>query len=135
MDKQQMSLFPSGPTTGDDSPFHLSSDTALKAAVGAFKKYMQYEGFSRHTISAFSSDLNLLGKYLGIGQAVGQVSTRNLNDFLKWMAEDRGVPCSPKTYARRVTTLKVFFGWLFKGGILFADPAAAVIQRSVRSPL
>jgi integrase/recombinase XerD len=34
-----------------------------------------------------------------------------------------------------VTTIKVFFKWLHKGGVFLADPAAPVIQRSVRSPL
>jgi integrase/recombinase XerD len=113
----------------------LSADTSLKAAILAFKKHMRFEGFSRHTIQAFSSDLNLLGRYLGIGQAIGQVTLKNLNDFLNWMLNERDVPCSPKTYARRVTTLKVFFKWLHGGGILTVDPAAAVVQRSVRSPL
>ncbi|MGC8838239.1 MAG: tyrosine-type recombinase/integrase, partial [Anaerolineae bacterium] len=37
--------------------------------------------------------------------------------------------------ARRVTTLKVFFRWLHETGVLSRDPAAALIQRSVRAPL
>jgi integrase/recombinase XerD len=115
--------------------YRITANTSLKAAIGAFRKHMQYEGFSTHTIQAFGSDLNLFSKYLGIGQPVGKVTTKNLNDFLHWMLNDRGVPCSPKTYARRVTTLKVFFKWLHTGGVLVTDPSASVIQRSVRSPL
>ena len=63
-----------------------------------------------------------LGKYLGIGQPVGEIGTKNLNDFLDWLLNERGVPCSPKSYARRVTTLKVFFGWLHESGVLTNDP-------------
>lgn len=48
---------------------------------------------------------------------------------------ERGIPCSPKSYARRVTSLKVFFAWLRESGVLVMDPAAAVIQNSVTSPL
>lgn len=113
----------------------LSAETPLKGAIGAFRKHMRFEGFSTHTVQAFTSDLNLLSKYYGAGQPVGRVTTRNVNEFLKWMLEERGVPCSPKTYARRITTLKVFFKWLHKGAVLDVDPAAPVIQRSVRSPL
>ena len=131
MEQQQLPLLPDK----EHGTPRLTADTSLKAAMGAFKKHMQFEGFSPHTIQAFGSDLNLLGKYLGVGGAIGDTTTQNLNDFLKWMLEERGVPCSPKTYARRVTTLKVFFKWLHQGGVLHTNPAAAVIQRSVRSPL
>lgn len=113
----------------------LSRDASIQAALGLFETHMRDEGFAINTMKAFASDVRLLGKYLGIGQPIGEIGTNNLNDFLKWLAEERGVPCSPKSYARRVTTLKVFFGWLHEAGILPNDPSLAVIQRSVKSPL
>jgi site-specific recombinase XerD len=132
----QVPLIPSGqPPDARPALTPITPDTSLKAATLAFKKHMRYEGFSHHTVQAFTSDLNLLGRYLGIGQSIGQVTVKNLNDFLSWILNERDVPCSPKTYARRVTTLKVFFKWLHRGGVLPTDPAAPVIQRSVRSPL
>lgn len=76
--------------------------------MGLFETHMRNEGFAINTMKAFASDVRLLGKYLGIGQPIGKIGTNNLNDFLKWLLEERGVPCSPKSYARRVTTLKVF---------------------------
>jgi site-specific recombinase XerD len=135
MDQRQMPLIPGGQAVSKGVQGPLTGDTSLKAAILAFKKHMRYEGFSHHTIQAFSSDLNLLGRYLGIGQSIGQVTVKNLNDFLSWMLHEREAPCSPKTYARRVTTFKVFFKWLHEGGVLPTDPAAPVIQQSVRSPL
>jgi site-specific recombinase XerD len=134
MDDQQTTLLPLGSELEPGTP-SLSTETSLKAAVGAFRKHMQFEGFSPHTIQAFTSDLNLFSRYFGAGQPIGRVTTTNVNDFLKWMLEERGVPCSPKTYARRITTLKVFFRWLHRGAVLTVDPAAPVIQHSVRSPL
>lgn len=113
----------------------LSADASIQAALGLFETHMRNEGFAINTMKAFASDVRLLGKYLGIGQPIGKIGTNNLNDFLKWLLEERGVPCSPKSYARRVTTLKVFFGWLNEKGVLPNDPSAAVIQRSVKSPL
>jgi site-specific recombinase XerD len=117
------------------SPPPMSADASLKAALGLFEQHMQEEGFSANTVKAFASDVRLLGKYLGIGQSVGDIGTKNLNDFLYWLVYERGVPCSPKSYARRITTLKVFFGWLQEAGVLILDPSAAVIQHSVSSPL
>lgn len=119
----------------DKEALTINANGSLQAALGLFQQKMQEEGFSIHTQKAFASDIRLLGKYLGIGQPIGDIGTNNLNDFMHWLAEERGVACSPKSYARRVTTLKVFFEWLHNEGILPYDPAKAVIQRTVRSPL
>jgi site-specific recombinase XerD len=123
-DDKQLPLFP-----------HLTADASLQAALGAFEHHMEEQGFAENTRKAFASDIRLLGRYLGIGQPVGDIGTKNLNDFLSWLVYERGVPCSPKSYARRVTTLKVFFAWLRECNVLLIDPAAAVIQSSVSSPL
>ncbi len=128
--ENQPNLFPPAP----EGP-HLSADASLQATLGAFEKYMEAEGFALNTRKAFASDIRLLGQYLGIGQSVGQIGTKNLNDFLNWLLYERGVPCSQKSYARRVTTLKRFFSWLHESGVLPDDPAAALIQISVSSPL
>lgn len=135
-DNQQPKLIENEETTPlDNNPSKMSSDVSLQAALGAFENHMRDEGFSLNTRKAFASDIRLLGKYLGIGQSVGEIGTKNLNDFLDWLLNERGVPCSPKSYARRVTTLKVFFGWLHKTQVIDNDPSTAVIQRSVKSPL
>lgn len=122
-ENKQPSLLP------EASP-QFTATASLQAALGLFQQYLRHEGKSLNTIKAFSSDMRLLGKFLGIGQPIGDIGTKDLNDFLTWLQYDRGVPCSPKSYARRVTTLKVFFGWLHEKGVLPQDPAAAVIQRS-----
>jgi site-specific recombinase XerD len=113
----------------------LTLSTPLLQVVRAFELYMNNEGFSQHTIRAFRSDLRLLGSYLGHDRPIGQIATVDLNKFLNYLLHEREVPCSPKSYARRVTTLKVLFKWLHKGGVLSVDPAAPVIQRSVSTPL
>lgn len=68
-------------------------------------------------------------------QAIGDISTADLNRFLHWLEHERGVPCSPKSSSRRITTIKSFFRWLHRGGVLINDPAEKVVQRSVISPL
>ena len=113
----------------------LTPSTTLLKAAEVFELYMTNESFSPHTIKAFRGDLRLLGGYLGHDRLIGRIATADLNKFLDYLLHERGVPCSPKSYARRVTTLKVFFKWLHRGGVLPQDPAAAVIQRSVGTPL
>jgi integrase/recombinase XerD len=107
----------------------------LNAALAAWQEHMRREGFSEHTIRAFSSDLRILAKYVGPGTAVGDFTTQGLNDFLKWDQTGRGVAITPKTFARRITAIKSFFRWLTGVGVLTYDPAEPVIQHSVQSPL
>jgi site-specific recombinase XerD len=132
---KQNLLFPKSDLPSESGASPLSANASIQAALGLFENHMRDQGFSLNTRKAFVSDIRLLGKYLGIGQPIGEIGTKNLNDFLDWLLNKRGVPCSPKSYARRVTTLKVFFGWLHESGVLPNDPSTAVIQRSVRSPL
>lgn len=108
---------------------------SLKAAMGGFEEHMKHEGFSEHTVKAFLSDLNILGQFVGIGRAVGDIGTKDLSDFLDWLQHGRDVPCNAKSLARRLTTLKVFFGWLVKSDVLEIDPAAPVAHQPVSTPL
>ncbi len=119
------------------SPPTLSPSASLQAALGLFEIHMRDEGFSINTVKAFASDIRLLGKFWGIGQPVGEIGTKDLNDYMKWIenGRDANISCSPKTYARRVTTIKVFFSWLHKTSVLAENPSDAVIQHSVRTPL
>jgi site-specific recombinase XerD len=126
---------PEGDAPKAVSPRGVTARSSLRAAMGAFDAYMQDQGFAENTAKAFLSDLNILAQFVGVGTAVGDISTRDLNHFASWLVGERGVPCNPKSLARRVTTLKVFFGWLAEAGVLSEDPAAAVIHKPVITPL
>ena len=117
------------------APSGLGPDSSLRAALGGFELHMQREGFAENTIKAFLSDLGILGEFVGVGRAIGSISTRDLNRFTHWLVHERGVPCSPKSLARRVTTLKVFFGWLVEADVLPSDPADPVVHKPAMAPL
>ena len=131
-DSRQLSFFPeeaaaSHPSTQTPAP-SLPSTASLSRAMGAFEKYMQDRGFTENTQQAFRQDMAILSDYLGAGKSIDSISTATLNAFLRWMRGPRGVQCSPKTLERRITTLKVFFGWLTEEGILPRDAAAPLIH-------
>jgi integrase/recombinase XerD len=140
---QQLSLFPDedSPSPGDAQieaeprSIQLNPRSPLSRAIGAFEPYMEARGFTDNTQQAFRLDMELLGDYLGPDKTLGDISTGSLNAFLKWMESGRGVPCSPKTLERRITTLKVFFGWLAEEGYLPRDVSAPLIHRTVSAPL
>jgi len=126
-------MSPSSESTFPSS--QITAQTPLVPAVNAWRIYLDDQGNSPHTVKAFTADVNLLAAYLPPDRSLGSVSTTDLNNFLDWMQKGRGVPCSPKTFARRVTSLKAFFRWLQHHGAILADPAERVVQRSVLSPL
>lgn len=116
-------------------PSHLTPQTGLVPALNAWEMYLNDQGRSPHTIKAFLSDVRLMTQVLPPDQTLGAITTRDLNDYLHWLEKERGVPCSPKSLARRVTAIKSFFRWLQRGGVLLTDPAEKVVQHSVVSPL
>jgi site-specific recombinase XerD len=118
-----------------ESHFGLRSDVSLSAAIKAWGEALEAAGRSVHTVKAFTADLRLAAKFIGAGTAIAAVGTHDLVNFLDWMLNKRGVPCSPKTYARRITSVKSFFRWLEETGVISEDPAAPVPQQSVLSPL
>jgi len=109
--------------------------TSLQAAASAFDEHLGRLAKTTNTRRAFASDLRLLAEFLGPARALGGISTDDLNRFLTWMLEYRGEPCSPKTYDRRLTTLKVLFGWLHASGALPADPSQALVHKRAQAPL
>jgi site-specific recombinase XerD len=141
MEGQQLPLFEGQGDQGAFGPpvsrqeMTLTGDSSLAATMGGFHDHMIRQGYTENTIRAFLSDLRILTRYLGPGRAVGSISTKDLDDFLTYLRHYRGKPCSPKSYARRVTTLKALFGWLAKGEIIPRDPAAPIVQEHVGSPL
>ncbi len=114
---------------------HITANTTLIPTINAYEIYLNDQARSPYTIKAFMSDLRLLASYFPADRALGAVTTADLNLFFEWMQKERGIPCSPKTLARRITTVKSFFRWLHKNGVLMIDPAEKVVQKSAISPL
>jgi site-specific recombinase XerD len=137
---RQLPLFPAhgAPRTAPERLAPLppvAPGTGLATAAGAFDEHLARAGNTDHTRRAFASDLRLVAQFLGAARAVDAITTDDLTRFLTWMLEFRSRPCSAKTYARRVTTLKVFFAWLVETGLLERDPALALVHRRAEAPL
>jgi site-specific recombinase XerD len=128
----------SEPSAADDAPAltpPLRANSALAEAIDAFHEYMVRKGFSENTIKAFQNDLKFLSDYLGRDTRLYHVTTQNLDEFLPWLSEQRKMDFSAKTQARRITTMKVFFGWLHGVGVIGTDPAEPLVQIQARTPL
>ena len=128
---RQLALFSQQPLTTVD----IDGATTLAATFGLFADHLRADGKTEHTVKAFLGDMRLLAQYAGGELPLGQLRNSLLVSFLNWMEHERGLPCSRKTYARRVTTLKVYCKWLCDMNALADDPAQSIRQRSGPAPL
>ncbi len=114
---------------------HITGQMPLLPALRAWELHLKDQGRSIYTVKAFLGDISLLANYLPPDRTLGTITTRDLNSFLNWLQNGRGVSCSPKSLARRITSIKALFRWLHRSGALITDPAEKVLQQSVISPL
>ena len=135
MSVEQLPLFPGEQREKLIQRTDLTAGSPLSAAMERFQDHLVQQRYAENTVKSFMGDLRILRRYLKGDPPVGQISTKNLQSFLHWLQHERGKPCSPKSYARRLTTLKVFFAWLADLGVLPADPAAPLVHKPVQTPL
>ncbi len=124
MDEQQLPLFDERPPT-----------LTLAEAMEPFREHMEQRGFAENTIKSFLGDLRIFSRYTGAATPVASIATADLTRFLHYLQRERGKPCTSKSLARRLTTLKVFFKWLADAGHISRDPAAPIAHRPVATPL
>lgn len=117
--------------------FHIDQHSSLSSALKLWKVYLRDQNRSDFTIKAFQGDIRLLQKFLPPDVEIGQITLNDLNRFLEWLKNGRGqgIPCSPKSLSRRITSVKSFFRWLSSNGRIYSDPADTLLQQSVVSPL
>jgi len=121
-------------TSSESLSAHLTDVTLLRPAI-SLEIYLRDQGRTDHTLKAFTADLMLLANFLPPDKQLGQISKRDLEDFLEWLQTGRNVSCSPETLSRRITSLKSFFRWLTSNAVLPVNPAEKIVQRTVVSPL
>ena len=119
----------------NSAEIHITSDTLLLPAIKSWEMFLYDQGRSIFTIKAFIGDLRLFASYFSAETSIGSITLKDINQFLEWLQKERGVPCSPKSLSRRITSVKSFFRWLTQTGRLSIDPAEKVLQQSVISPL
>lgn len=116
-------------------PDSLDDSASLVAALSVFHDHMRQQGFSSNTIKAFGGDLNMFVRYVGPNRPLSEINTQDLKNFMDYLRFHRGVPCSAKTYQRRLTSLKVFFNFLYERNVTQIDPAAPIAHQPAVTPL
>jgi len=75
-------------------------------------------GLSENTLAAYRNDLKHLRRWLK-GREMAEVSQDDIGNYLKWRVE-QGL--KPRSSARILSTLRRFYGFLQREGIIGSDP-------------
>ena len=105
--------------------------------IASFLKYLQYERrYSDHTLVSYNNDLSQFQKFLLTefpGTDTTKVEHLHLRAWLIKLVEDKN---SPTTVNRKISTLRAYYKFLLKRGVVSANPTAKVreLKKSERLP-
>lgn len=92
-----------------------------------FVDYLTYErGASPHTITAYRRDLEVWGETCGVDPTVESLQSIDLRSARRQAMQLMARGDSPRTVHRRLSSLRTFFTYLLKQGVVETDPFAAV---------
>lgn len=97
------------------------------AHLRSFLEYLQFEKrYSRHTLISYENDLEQFFVFLAQFGALepGEIKGAMVRS---WLAELKGDHTSSKTITRKISTLKSFFKFLLKKGIISQSPMATIV--------
>ena len=98
----------------------------MNGEVAQFLDHLAYaRGLAANTRAAYGTDLAAFFRFLG-GQGVAAARRVERRHLVEFLAAEKGRGLATATLARRLVTLKVFFGWLQAEGLLDGNVAAAL---------
>lgn len=102
----------------------------------SFADYLRYEKrFSSHTVVAYNNDLDQFELFCT--EMVGDFNVKEVDSKLvrNWVVHLMEQKMSPRTVARKVTTLKSFFKYLMKEQVVDVNPALHLPLPKIRKKL
>jgi integrase/recombinase XerC len=89
----------------------------------SFLQYLQFEKrLSAHTVLAYSTDLDFFYDYLRTTYQIQELSEINHLLIRTWIVKMMEDKLSPRTVNRKITTLKTFYKFLLRQGIVTENP-------------
>jgi len=100
--------------------------------LNVFLDYLKFEKrFSPHTVDAYQGDLNQLADFLNSVHGVTDPSDIKVGHLRSWMVHLLEEGCVPRTIHRKMATVKSWFRFLRKRGVVDANPASRVVLPKV----
>src|SRR4051812_16956806 len=94
-----------------------------------FLNYLRFEKrYSRHTISSYQTDLIAFFDYLVMQYGSMTISEISHIYIRSWLAGLKGEGQKARTLNRKISTLKSFFKFQLKNGLIHQSPMAKVVS-------
>ena len=104
--------------------------------VQSFLSYIEYERrYSRHTIESYRNDLEQLFFYLKSEYQKEEIELATHLEIRSWIVRMMETDISPRSINRKLSTLKSFFKFLMRKGIVKKSPLAKVLAPKTKKRL
>lgn len=111
----------------------MGTPPPLSSLIDRYLEHLLVErGLSRSTLSSYGSDLRRYAAFLAAG-GISTVSAEDTARLLQYLIHLRAEGLGPRSRARHLVSLRAFYRFLLREGVLAADPTARL--DSPRVPL
>jgi integrase/recombinase XerC len=101
--------------------------------VQRFLDYITYEKrYSVHTVRAYTDDL---ASFIGSVSTLNNLAQATSADIRSWLLELANNNISPRSYKRKLSSVKAFYKFLLKEKIVLKNPADSVIMPKHQNPI
>ena len=104
--------------------------------IQQFIEYLQFEKrYSAHTVLAYHTDLEQFFAYLQSQYDSIDIKEINASIIKSWLAEIKGDDISSRSIKRKISSLKSFFKFHMKSGLIGKSPVANIIAPKISKRL
>lgn len=104
--------------------------------IQSFLDYLKFQKrYSQHTIISYQNDLTSFFDFIEIQFAIQSLSEINASFARSWLASLKEKGIESKSINRKISTLKSFFKYQLKKGIIPTSPMATIVSTKVKKRL
>lgn len=104
--------------------------------LGAFIKYLQLEKrYSGHTIKAYETDLHQFHSFLQAVYNHSNIQSANFREIRSWVVDLLDNNTSNTSVNRKISSLKTFYKFLLREGVIDSNPMDKVVSPKVNKRL
>lgn len=108
----------------------------LSVHISKFLDHLKFEKrYSAYTIRSYHDDLEQFGEYLEVqfgGMALKEISSAIVRS---WLASLKQAKMSARSITRKISTLKSFFRFMLKSGVVAKSPMTAITSPKIAKKL